>query len=117
MLVQADWKALAQVETQLKSSDGGPRATAGNPELDSEPASFLKTVPEMSAFDMTGSVSMDGIMNDFSIDPMQLKGNPGSLGVPGLGLSSDENLSWEMIGLGLEEPLPPQEAIDELYVF
>lgn len=27
------------------------------------------------------------------------------------------NFTWEMIGLGLEEPLPPQETIDELYVF
>jgi hypothetical protein len=26
------------------------------------------------------------------------------------------NFTWEMIGLGLEEPLPPQETIDELYV-
>ncbi|KAF2747259.1 hypothetical protein M011DRAFT_467781 [Sporormia fimetaria CBS 119925] len=26
-----------------------------------------------------------------------------------------EGDSWEMIGLGLDEPLPPQEAVDELY--
>jgi hypothetical protein len=26
----------------------------------------------------------------------------------------DGNFTWEMIGLGLEEPLPPQETIDEL---
>ncbi|KAI1776692.1 hypothetical protein F4818DRAFT_440092 [Hypoxylon cercidicola] len=26
----------------------------------------------------------------------------------------DSNFPWEMIGLGLEEPLPPQETIDEL---
>ena len=25
-----------------------------------------------------------------------------------------ETISWEMIGLGLEEPLPPQDMIDEL---
>lgn len=25
-----------------------------------------------------------------------------------------ESLSWEMIGLGLEEPLPPQDMIDDL---
>lgn len=28
----------------------------------------------------------------------------------------DNTFTWEMIGLGLEEPLPPQETIDELYV-
>ncbi|KAH6636717.1 fungal-specific transcription factor domain-containing protein [Chaetomium tenue] len=27
----------------------------------------------------------------------------------------DNNFTWEMIGLGLEEPLPPQETIDELH--
>lgn len=26
----------------------------------------------------------------------------------------DSSFPWEMIGLGLEEPLPPQETIDEL---
>lgn len=28
----------------------------------------------------------------------------------------DDGMTWEMIGLGLEEPLPTQEAIDELFV-
>lgn len=28
----------------------------------------------------------------------------------------DSNFTWEIINLGLEEPLPPQETIDELYV-
>lgn len=28
----------------------------------------------------------------------------------------DNTFTWEMIGLGLEEPLPPQDTIDELYV-
>jgi hypothetical protein len=32
-----------------------------------------------------------------------------------MGVTIDEtNFTWEMIGLGLEEPLPPQETIDEL---
>lgn len=30
------------------------------------------------------------------------------------GLPMQNNFTWEMIGLGLEEPLPPQESIDEL---
>lgn len=37
--------------------------------------------------------------------------NAGSNGAP------SSEFSWEMIGLGLEEPLPSQEVIDELYVF
>lgn len=35
--------------------------------------------------------------------------------LPDFNLSLDANFSWEMIGLGLEEPMPMQEAIDELY--
>ena len=31
----------------------------------------------------------------------------------GMGID-DSTFTWEMIGLGLEEPLPPQETIDEL---
>ncbi len=34
-----------------------------------------------------------------------------------LDLGLDTNFSWEMIGLGLEEPMPTQEAVDELYGF
>lgn len=33
----------------------------------------------------------------------------------GMGID-DSTFTWEMIGLGLEEPLPPQETIDELWV-
>ena len=34
---------------------------------------------------------------------------------PQTDLQLDERFSWEMIGLGLEEPMPTQEAVDELY--
>jgi len=33
-----------------------------------------------------------------------------------MGMGIDDNtFTWEMIGLGLDEPLPPQETIDELH--
>ncbi len=35
---------------------------------------------------------------------------------PSMNFTLDSNFSWEMIGLGLEEPMPTQDAIDELYV-
>ena len=35
---------------------------------------------------------------------------------PNMDFVLDDNFSWEMIGLGLEEPMPTQEAIDELHV-
>lgn len=33
-----------------------------------------------------------------------------------MGMGVGNNFTWEMIGLGLEEPLPPQDTIDELSV-
>ena len=41
---------------------------------------------------------------------------PDSQMMNNLDLGLDSTFSWEMIGLGLEEPMPMQEAIDELYV-
>lgn len=35
---------------------------------------------------------------------------------PATGLGLDGDFSWEMISLGLEEPLPPKDVTDELYV-
>lgn len=40
--------------------------------------------------------------------------SPDLLSMPDIGLGMGDNYSWEMIGLGLEEPMPTQEAIDEL---
>ena len=55
------------------------------------------------------SAPMNGLLNtgNFEASP------PANI-VPDIDLAIDENFSWEMIGLGLEEPLPSQEAIDEL---
>lgn len=33
-----------------------------------------------------------------------------------LGLAADEAFSWELISLGLEEPLPSQEVINDMQV-
>lgn len=45
----------------------------------------------------------DGGMDDFSFN-----------GNISMGINVDNSFTWEMIGLGLEEPLPPQDTIDEL---
>lgn len=34
--------------------------------------------------------------------------------MPNIDLNLDQSFSWEMIDLGLEEPMPTQEAVDEL---
>lgn len=108
----------AQVETLLKTQDppepvqtsstaypdpsqstlqhGGPFQGAPNISLS---ASDVNSVPQMlsSAF---GSAQSEPMIPD-----------------PSLGIPSDDEFSWEMIGLGLDEPLPTQEVIDEMWVF
>lgn len=56
------------------------------------------------------SMPMEGMLgtsNNFEASPQMNM-------VPDMDLNIDENFTWEMIGLGLEEPLPTQEAIDDL---
>lgn len=65
------------------------------------------------------SVPSTDSLNLSHIDPQLLPGvsaNDSFLGVPmGSDLKpSGEEFSWEMIGLGLEEPLPLQETINDL---
>lgn len=43
------------------------------------------------------------VMEDMAFDPNL-----------NMGMTVDPTFTWEMIGLGLDEPLPPQETIDEL---
>lgn len=56
------------------------------------------------------AMPMDGLLstaNNFAASPTANM-------IPDIDLAIDENFSWEMIGLGLEEPLPTQDAVDEL---
>lgn len=65
------------------------------------------------------NVSYDSIpTNDpimLSITNMDPEMMPDQDFVPQIDLNLDQSFSWEMIGLGLEEPMPTQEAVDELY--
>lgn len=58
------------------------------------------------------NLSLDGM--DMFGDVGNIQPQPPTLLASNSAASSE--LSWEMIGLGLEEPLPSQEVIDELYV-
>ena len=59
---------------------------------------------------MSGYVDTSSDRSNLSVPRMM--SNPLAPGDMSLGTS--EAFSWEMIGLGLEEPLPPQDMIDEL---
>jgi hypothetical protein len=75
-----------------------------------------------TAFTVSG---MQSIPDAFLGNPDSLQGSfPESLSPsegfpvlhtnPSTGPASGEEYPWEMIGLGLDEPLPPQEVINEL---
>lgn len=65
-------------------------------------------------------MSLPGTANDFfeSMPPPKDKSTDPSvlLDLNTTASPFDDGVTWEMVGLGLEEPLPTQEAIDELFV-
>ena len=50
------------------------------------------------------------------LDAASMVGNPGAgpSATEGPSLGETDRVSWEMIGLGLNEPLSPQEMIDDM---
>ncbi|KAL8766802.1 MAG: hypothetical protein Q9209_006541 [Squamulea sp. 1 TL-2023] len=118
---------LAQVETQLKTKTQGTKAPTSSTSSQSQDPK-THTPPSDNAFATTSGegdpmndvMGIPGPANDFFND-MGLSnvgsGAPDILpDLPDLNQASafDDGMTWEMIGLGLEEPLPTQEAIDEL---
>jgi hypothetical protein len=90
---------LKQVENLLENRD----APEPNQQAQAQPDPDRITIPPAHVPPMNDSMQIDPSFNDPSINAM-----------PDFGFSSSDDFSWEMIGLGLEEALPTQEAIDEL---
>lgn len=98
----------AQVETLLKDQDP-PKSTAQAPTSfqgqtqntyqdgfgPSNTLPMADSMPQM--YSTSGASPQDPIIPD------------------SLNMGLDEDFSWEMIGLGLDEPLPQQDIIDELF--
>lgn len=118
----------AQVEAQVKNKDPkkSKSTSVKTAPVTSQQPGFRRTSPDASEardaqHDTTYSMG-EGTLNSIeSNDPftVPVTGMPSSmnadlLNIPDIGLGLDENFSWEMIGLGLEEPMPLQEAIDDL---
>ena len=104
-------RPVAQVETQLKTKEtASPPAVeppALPPSSEQNSSSYAAFDPGVMNIDM--SAPMDGLLNTNNFE------DPAPNAIPDIDLAIDENFSWEMIGLGLEEPLPCPEAVDELY--
>ena len=133
----------AQVETQLNRTKDGQKAestdlrTVSHESSDADSQLFpscnsgLTTNMPLRAADVNQNIQRQRSIpegREYSPQPvpqdpymMPMAGNlapdmnPDPQMMNNLDLGLDTSFSWEMIGLGLEEPMPMQEAVDELY--
>lgn len=68
------------------------------------PHILLTTEPDVDQWRFPTGESPNAPLDDLNFDTSL------NMAIP----MEDATFTWEMIGLGLEEPLPPQETIDEL---
>ncbi|KAL2756152.1 hypothetical protein ACRALDRAFT_1034169 [Sodiomyces alcalophilus JCM 7366] len=130
--VKALEERLKYLETLLSKTQASPLSGTGppikpiSPALDTGAATRGQVPPVASPLGVTDtSLAIPG---DRNIDRWRFNGespqpqsnaavdefNFGANMSMGMG-SVGGNFTWEMVGLGLEEPLPPQETIDELH--
>jgi len=114
---------LAQVETLLKTQDdqpNGDKSKSANrqtaPEANMVAPDFSNIAVGQDNVDMLSH--MERTINQFDA-PAQAQFPHAMLGATGTGTGGmeipvEEQFPWEMIGLGLDEPLPTQDVIDEL---
>ncbi|PTB47155.1 uncharacterized protein TrAFT101_012009 [Trichoderma asperellum] len=117
--VKALEERLKQVETLLKTQEPAAKSptkgmpiqipnantqTNGNPAMPMPTPNMGLGGEERWHFN-NGESPQQGPMDDFNFNA--------NMGMPVNNMPG--NFTWEMIGLGLEEPLPPQETIDELH--
>lgn len=100
-----------QVETLLKTQDTTD-SSKDAPRQDAASAYVANTVNQSlpnsgDVPNTTGHIEAAGRPGITGASPFQNVGIPGN--------DAGRETSWEMIGLGLEEPLPPQEIMDDLY--
>ena len=107
---RTDARSIEQVETLLKSQD---------------PTDLGKDAPHQGAASayVASTINQSLPNGDFPNTACSTQTRTGGSGAPGDGPFQDavrnkntteQECSWEMIGLGLEEPLPPQEVMDDL---
>ncbi|KAH8163744.1 hypothetical protein CIB48_g4486 [Xylaria polymorpha] len=122
--VKALEERLKQVEELLKTQEPG---SSTSPETTKTPTvAFEQTRSQQAAAPTNFNVANPSIAitGDRDLDRWRFNGeSPQGNGLDEFNFTSnmpismssmDPSFTWEMIGLGLEEPLPPQETIDEL---
>ncbi|WAO83376.1 Zn(2)-C6 fungal-type domain-containing protein [Fusarium falciforme] len=118
--VKALEERLKQVETLLKTQEPptnvpktlnvpmpAPPQTTSPANLNIPNATMgLTGDRDMDRWNFNGESPQTGAIEDFNFNASMNMGGMNNVG---------GTFTWEMIGLGLEEPLPPQETIDELH--
>ena len=109
----------AQVETLLKGQDPEPTQRTSPPQpLENAFTAPIADESILNLPDLSGLGGLEGIGenmdNSYSTSTAPSAGMlfPSPPTTQGGG-----NSQWDLISLGLEEPLPSQDVIDELYVF
>ncbi|KAI0136285.1 fungal-specific transcription factor domain-containing protein [Xylariales sp. AK1849] len=85
-----------------------PQANASTSFNVTNPSIAIANDRDMDRWHFNGESPQAANMDDFNFASNMSMGMDGMTTLP-------NNFTWEMIGLGLEEPLPPQETIDELH--
>lgn len=112
---QLSWliSSVEQVETLLKSQDA-PDTSKDASRRDSTSAyvasTIQQTLPNSNDIPNPANTTQGGLHGTgiSGTNPFQQASAGGNNG--------EADFSWEMIGLGLEEPLPPQDVMDDLWV-
>ncbi|KAK0730608.1 fungal-specific transcription factor domain-containing protein [Lasiosphaeris hirsuta] len=128
--VKALEERLKQVETLLKTQDGPTTSPDGSKALpivvDATTTAAKAPANQRAAATANFAVSDPsiGIASGRDMDRWHFNAESPNGGIEDFNFGSnmamgmgnvDSTFTWEMIGLGLEEPLPPQETIDELH--
>ncbi|KAK0733375.1 fungal-specific transcription factor domain-containing protein [Lasiosphaeria miniovina] len=125
--VKALEERLKQVETMLKTQDPSATSPDANKAMPVSADAGRKQPPNQrataaAAAGMNVTDPSIGIASSRDMDRWNFPGDsPGGaidtgFDFGGMGLANPtNNFTWEMIGLGLEEPLPPQATIDEMH--
>lgn len=94
-----------QVETLLETRDTSDLPQNVNQSATSENSTMPANFPSNQSENLMQGVMTDPSFNDPTLNIMT-----------DFGMSSSDDFSWEMIGLGLEEALPNPDVMQELYL-
>ena len=103
--------SLEQVETLLKNQDSTDTSKdASRPDSTS---AYVASTIQQARHHSGDYLNTPGNLQGGMQEP-QMPGADSFLNGGTTGNSGEQDFPWEMIGLGLEEPLPPQDVMDDL---